>query len=298
MADIKRCALCNESTDHYLTFVGHSVVGIKCSMLYGLAQNGKFTEIAKKYAHWHTVGQLKHMLEEFGEFNVKQAQMENNEAIDSDLGRKTVYLRTEHEQFINATDDYDHILTDFKKNESGTFSHFIFSNKKKQILEKKDLLRDPRVINYSDIISYRVNQQGHDERKHHGITRAIIGGALAGGGGAVVGAATGHKQTDYIDHLGLVVNLKDGSNFELVFIRKIDQVKANSWSARSSFKQMNDYISIFDSIIAQNKQADSSITSTNQIDPADEIRKFKKLADDGIITQEEFEQKKKQLLEL
>lgn len=33
-------------------------------------------------------------------------------------------------------------------------------------------------------------------------------------------------------------------------------------------------------------------------DPADEIRKFKKLADDGIITKEEFEAKKKQLLGL
>lgn len=33
-------------------------------------------------------------------------------------------------------------------------------------------------------------------------------------------------------------------------------------------------------------------------DPADEIRKFKKLADDGIITQDEFEVKKKQLLGL
>ena len=36
----------------------------------------------------------------------------------------------------------------------------------------------------------------------------------------------------------------------------------------------------------------------NQISAADEIRKFKQLADDGIITQEEFEAKKKELLGL
>lgn len=35
-----------------------------------------------------------------------------------------------------------------------------------------------------------------------------------------------------------------------------------------------------------------------QLDPADQIAKFKKLADQGIITQEEFEAKKKQLLGL
>lgn len=34
------------------------------------------------------------------------------------------------------------------------------------------------------------------------------------------------------------------------------------------------------------------------VDPADEIRKFKQLADDGIITEDEFKQKKKQLLGL
>ena len=34
------------------------------------------------------------------------------------------------------------------------------------------------------------------------------------------------------------------------------------------------------------------------ISPADEIRKFKELWDDGIITAEEFRQKKKKLLDL
>jgi len=36
----------------------------------------------------------------------------------------------------------------------------------------------------------------------------------------------------------------------------------------------------------------------NQLSPTDEIRKYKELLDDGVITQEEFEQKKKQLLGL
>lgn len=36
----------------------------------------------------------------------------------------------------------------------------------------------------------------------------------------------------------------------------------------------------------------------DQLSPADEIKKYKELLDDGIITQEEFEQKKKQLLGL
>lgn len=40
------------------------------------------------------------------------------------------------------------------------------------------------------------------------------------------------------------------------------------------------------------------VTNNKQIDPVEELRKYKNLLDDGIITQEEFEQKKKQFLDL
>lgn len=40
------------------------------------------------------------------------------------------------------------------------------------------------------------------------------------------------------------------------------------------------------------------VVQQNATDPADEIAKFKKLLDDGTITQEEFDEKKKQLLGL
>ncbi|UNL46375.1 DUF4428 domain-containing protein [Lactobacillus amylovorus] len=213
---------------------------------------------------------------------------------------------------------YQKLLPIFEKEGSAKFSKYIFDDKRRQILQKKSLLTDPEVINYSDIISYQVNQQGHNENKKHGITRAVVGGALAGGVGAIVGATTGGKQTDYIDHLGLIINLKNGSNFEIVFIRKIEQVKSNSFSARESIDELNNLISIINAIIAQNQNiqtssvqqvsAENNIISkptntennsnTTKVDPADEIRKFKKLADDGIITQEEFEAKKKQLLNL
>jgi len=44
------------------------------------------------------------------------------------------------------------------------------------------------------------------------------------------------------------------------------------------------------------KKASSDTDTTSSA--ADEIRKYKQLADEGIITQEEFEEKKKQLLGL
>jgi len=40
------------------------------------------------------------------------------------------------------------------------------------------------------------------------------------------------------------------------------------------------------------------VRTTANLSPADELKKFKQLLDDGIISKEEFEQKKKQLLGL
>lgn len=53
-----------------------------------------------------------------------------------------------------------------------------------------------------------------------------------------------------------------------------------------------------ESLKFQQKLLQPTSATIKTTDPADEIRKFKKLADDGIITQDEFEAKKKQLLGL
>lgn len=194
---------------------------------------------------------------------------------------------------------YETLLPAFEKEASAVFGKYIFDDTRRAILRKKSFLFDPAFIKYSDIISYRVNQQGHNETKKHGITRAIVGGAIAGGVGSIVGATTGGKQTDYIDHLGVIINLKDGSDFEIVFIRKIEEIKSNSFSARESFREANNLISILNAIIADNQNATQSNGGTSTTsDNADEIRKYKKLADDGIITEDEFNAKKKQLLGL
>lgn len=101
MASIKRCALCDKGTDNYLTFVGHSVVGINCATKNGMAKDGEFTEIAKKYADWHTVGQLEKMLDEFGEFDPKQAKIENKNIENQNSRKEIPHLRNQHQQFDN-----------------------------------------------------------------------------------------------------------------------------------------------------------------------------------------------------
>ena len=190
---------------------------------------------------------------------------------------------------------YEKMLPIFQKEATAKFGPYIFNDNKQQILRKKSFLSDPQFINYSDIISYRINQQGHNETKKHGITRAIVGGAIAGGVGAIVGATTGGKTTDYIDHLGIIVNLKDGNNFEIVFIRKIEEIKSNTLSARDATSRANSLISILDAIIANNQSSSSQATNTWD-QKAEQLKKYKQLLDDNAISQKEYDDIKAEIL--
>lgn len=82
--------------------------------------------------------------------------------------------------------------------------------------------------------------------------------------------------------------------------------------SNSSMKTVNDYIKDENAIVLNSKKKyeialqikeyiekiQSSSSNINQFSNADELAKYKNLLDEGAITQEEFEKKKKQLLEL
>lgn len=291
----KECSLCGSKIgffDQNLKFKDKQYICGKCIDKYRFSKKEGSYEASWKAIGWST----DHSLKEFKENYIDQGKDFNDALVDVENKK----LADKQEKADNKA-KYQALLSDFQK-DSYHFSHYYFNQRRHQILVAKTLLSDYKIIDFNEVISYRVNQNGHNETKHHGITRAIVGGALAGGVGAIVGATTGGKQTDYIDHLGLIISLKDGSNFEVVLIRKIEQIKSDSLSARSSVEALNKLISLVDSIIAQNKASNADTKTVNNSDtdndPADEIRKFKKLADDGIITNEEFEEKKKQLLNL
>lgn len=158
------------------------------------------------------------------------------------------------------------------------------------------MLQPPVVYDFKDVVSYQVNKNGHTENKQHSITRAMVGGAIAGDTGALIGAMTGDKSKDYLDHLGLVINLADGNSFEIV-IHSNGKIKGRQ--ADACYRSLNELVGQIKAgmaTVANEKQLTTQPTEVQ--DAADQIAKFKKLADEGIITQEEFEAKKKQLLGL
>ncbi|RHW51082.1 hypothetical protein [Lactobacillus bombicola] len=83
----------------------------------------------------------------------------------------------------------------------------------------------------------------------------------------------------------MIINLSDGSAFEVKFLAI--KSKTNSFYAKSAYSELNHIIAILDGWKATEKVVEDTKNST---DASAEMRRYKH---DGIITQEEFEAKKK-----
>lgn len=148
---------------------------------------------------------------------------------------------------------------------------------------------------FKDITGYKPSIEGREIKKHHGITRAATGGILFGGAGAIVGALTGGKEYDVINKISITVFLSSGETFGASFLS--EEKKADSWTVKNAKQQLDQWCNLLDRIINDNQSSnnDQDIASST-VSNADEIRKYKSLLDDGIITQEEFDKKKAELL--
>lgn len=166
---------------------------------------------------------------------------------------------------------------------------------KKQWLIPAGKKKCPKVYNYSDIADFELLEDGESITKG-GLGRALVGGALFGGVGAVVGGVTGHKKNKPIcDSLRIKITVNDMNN-PAVYINFVEtKTKKDGFLYKALYKSAQECLSTLQLVCNGVKPTEEN---NNTISSADEILKFKKLMDDGVITQEEFEAKKKQLLGL
>lgn len=147
---------------------------------------------------------------------------------------------------------------------------------------------------FKDITGYKPTIEGREVKKHHGIARAATGGILFGGAGAIVGAMTGGKRFDVVSKISITVFLSNGDTFGATMLS--DEKKADSLMVKGAQQQLDQWCNLLDRIINDNQIQPSQQNTSAQLSDADEIRKYKSLLDDGIISQEEFDKKKNELL--
>lgn len=205
-------------------------------------------------------------------------------------------------------DDINNLILSNKRNKElietfnatkkiGTYIEFDDNNKKWLIPDgfngKK---KNPKVYNYKDIIEFELLEDG-DSITKGGLGRAIAGGVLLGGVGAVVGGVTGKKKTkSIVNSLQIKITLNDINNPTIYIPLIHSKTKTSSFIYKTSYKFAQEILSTL-SVITENSEIDANVNNSSY-SAADEILKFKKLLDNGIITNDEFNIKKKELLGL
>jgi hypothetical protein len=118
------------------------------------------------------------------------------------------------------------------------------------------------------------------------ITGAIIGGLIAGEAGAIIGS---RKQAAPITS---TVQVHDSRKTYLAYFHE-EKLITIEIAGHDAYNYLLKNVPHKDIKVVQLRSVSSKENS-----PADEIRKYKKLLDEDIITQEEFDAKKRQLLGL
>lgn len=166
-------------------------------------------------------------------------------------------------------------------------------------------INQTKIYNYTDIIDFELIEDGNSISKG-GVGRAIVGGVLFGGVGAIVGGTTGHKNKKTCTRLQVKIALNN-MNKPVEYINLINKETKKSGSRyKSAFDIAQQIMSLLQVICENNKTLcepeiqNQVLLNVEQIKTSniDEIKKYKELLDMGVISQEEFNIKKKELLNI
>lgn len=165
--------------------------------------------------------------------------------------------------------------------------------------EHKLFMLGQTLFRFDQLESYHVFEDGSTVMSSkHGIGRAVVGHMLFGVGGALVGAGTAKTTSSDICDL-LQIRLEVKNYFDKTFdITLAEDVSKSSESYKSAVIRLEKYTKAFNSILGIKPEEVPQEPQNTLFSEADEILKFRKLCDAGIITEEEFQAKKKQLLHL
>ncbi|NEZ80390.1 hypothetical protein EXM60_14685 [Clostridium botulinum] len=108
-----------------------------------------------------------------------------------------------------------------------------FNDNTKQVLISPKF--NPRIVNYSDILDFELIENGKTVATKGGLGRAVAGGVLFGGVGAIVGGTTGKKKSiSSISGMKIKVVVNDMSNPNIYINIITTSTKIDSFIYRSS----------------------------------------------------------------
>lgn len=147
-------------------------------------------------------------------------------------------------------------------------------------------------LSFDDINSYEVicDKQviNNDMLKN-----SAAGKYVAGDVGTLIGTLSSLNSGEFITNLQIKLNVNNFDN-PCVYINYITRkIKSNGQMAKDLINMCNEDLAKLEIILKKDKPVEKTYD-----DPIEKVKKLKELLDMGILTQEEFDKKKKELLNL
>lgn len=152
---------------------------------------------------------------------------------------------------------------------------------------------------YDDILDFELLEDGESVIKG-GLGSAAVGGFLFGGLGAIVGGATGKRKTKgKCTSLMIKITLNDMGH-PTEYIKLVTSPTSKSGLIyKTAYQNAQEIISLLQVVMNQRDTARDPVPQPeNTTSIGSDLRELKALLDEGIITQTEFDLKKKQILGL
>ncbi len=178
--------------------------------------------------------------------------------------------------------------------------YLIMDNEKRLIVFKFNY-NYTKIYTYKDLIGYEIYE--NESSVVQGTAgRSLVGGIFFGLEGAVIGGNSGRKIGNYCQKLELIIRLNDIDLPQIKFSYVNAQIEKSSFTYSTLKNQLQGICSILEFIINNKKLEESAQgtvqTKIEQKTSKEQLVELKEMLDDGLITQEEFDQKKKQILGL
>ena len=178
----------------------------------------------------------------------------------------------------------------------------LIDNQNKKFIYQKGKIYS-KAYKFSDLINYEVYENGKSQVQGRAGS-ALIGGAFFGLGGLIVGSSMSRNINEKCNQLKLIIRLNDFDCPQIVitYVDNVDWDK-NGWTYRNMKENLQSVCSMLEFMLNEKTLEQSSTVkqeekTSEQKSQKEQLQELKEMLDDGLITQEDFEQKKKQILGL
>lgn len=149
------------------------------------------------------------------------------------------------------------------------------------------------IYDFKDIIKVELDENGNKYVSQNGVLRAVVGSAVFGGVGAIVGATTATK-SHTINSLNVIVYTSRISDPVITIPLIISPVSDSSALYLRNREDAIKLMGMLNAIAVQNEPAKAENVSA--ISNADELAKYKRLLDEVAISEEEYKEVKSKIL--